>query len=274
MKKIFLALLILLTACGVPTATPDPNEFIDGKGVHMRLVPAGDFTMGSNEDDDHAKPVHVVYLDAFYIDKYEVTNALYKACADADACSPLLNAPYKACADPGACDPAEQAEPTYYGNPEFDNYPVIFVSWDKAQAFCAWRGTRLPTEAEWEKAARGTDGRIYPWGDALSCIFANYGHCVGDTTPIGSYEDGRSPYGVYDMTGNVWEWVADWYSESYYESSPTENPLGPESGQNRVLRGGAWDNDYGLRTTTRNSSPSESGFLDVIGFRCARDANP
>jgi eukaryotic-like serine/threonine-protein kinase len=252
---------------------PFCSAVTDAKGVPMQLVPAGKFSMGSNEAQDQAKPVHGVYLNDFYMDKYEVTNALYKACADAGICPPLLNAPYKACVDAGACDPAEQKEPTYYGNPEFDRYPVIYVSWDQADTFCKWRGARLPTEAEWEKAARGTEGRIYPWGEALGCDLANYGHCVGDTTPVGSYEKGKSPYGVYDMAGNVWEWTADWYSESYYQNSPTVNPAGPESGDSRVLRGGAWDNDFGLRSTTRSSSPSQSGFLDVIGFRCARDAS-
>jgi eukaryotic-like serine/threonine-protein kinase len=291
MKRIFSVMFLLLTACGPSqdelamqtsvaetaiaaswTTTPYPSEITDAKGVIMRLVPEGEFTMGSNDGNDDAKPVHTVYLDAYYIDNHEVTNALYKACADADACSPLINAPYKACADPGACSPAEQTKPSYYGNPEFDNYPVIYVNWDKAQTFCAWRDARLPTEAEWEKAARGTDARIHPWGNTISCTFANYGHCVGDTTPVGSYENGQSPYGVYDMTGNVWEWIADWYSATYYQSSPLENPLGPESGEGHVLRGGAWDNDFGLRSAARYSSPVESGFLDVIGFRCAKDA--
>ncbi|GAB4504909.1 MAG: hypothetical protein Fur0043_19040 [Anaerolineales bacterium] len=239
-----------------PTPTPDPAEITDAKGVPMRLVPAGEFTMGSNSGYDE-KPVHTVYLDAFYMDKYEVTNALYKACVDA-----------------GVCDPPKESNShtrdSYYGNPEFDDYPVIYVDWNMAKAYCQWRGARLPTEAEWEKAARGTDGRTYPWGEGIDCDKANYDGCKGDTTKVGSYENGKSPYGLYDLAGNVWEWVADWYSDTYYQSSPSSNPLGPSSGQYRVLRGGSWGSDGdGVRSANRSDGASDLIYF-LVGFRCAR----
>jgi formylglycine-generating enzyme required for sulfatase activity len=246
-----------------PTATALPDEITDN-GVPMRLVPAGEFTMGSENGSSDEKPVHTVYLDAFYMDKYEVTNALYKACEEAGGCTPPK-------------DTSSYTRSSYYGNSEFDDYPVIYVDWNQAKAYCEWRGpstgsgyTHLPTEAQWEKAARGADGRTYPWGEGIDCDKANYSGCKGDTTPVGSYESGQSPYGIYDLAGNVWEWTADWYSETYYQNSPTENPLGPDTGQYRVLRGGAWNNsDYYVRSSDRgNNSPV---IIDnFVGFRCAR----
>jgi eukaryotic-like serine/threonine-protein kinase len=228
----------------------------------MMLVPVGNFSMGSDTGENDEKPMHTVYLDAYYVDKYEVTNKLYKACVEAGVCQPPVKT-------------SSVTRASYYANSQFDNYPVIYVDWNMANAYCEWRRARLPTEAEWEKAARGTDGRIYPWGANIDCPFANYsgsekGACVGDTTPVGSYANGVSPYGVYDMVGNVWEWVNDWYSETYYQSSPTENPLGPDSGQGRVLRGGSWySNDLDVRSASRDrydpTSPN-----DNIGFRCSR----
>ncbi|HXF84844.1 MAG TPA: SUMF1/EgtB/PvdO family nonheme iron enzyme [Anaerolineales bacterium] len=243
-----------------PTPTPLPTQITDAKGVTMRLVPAGKFTMGSENGDSDERPVHPVYLDAFYMDIYEVTNALYRACVEAGVCDP----PHKTSSD---------TRSSYYGNPEFDDYPVINVDWYQAQAYCEWRGARLPTEAEWEKAARGTDGRTFPWGEGIDCNKANYydgnHYCVGDTTQVGSYENGKSPYGLYDMAGNVWEWVADLYSETYYSQSPFRNPQGPASGDYRVLRGGSWvDYENLIRSADRfRLGPDHWG--DVIGFRCA-----
>ena len=196
----------------------------------MVFVPAGEFIMGSPEgeggDDEH--PQRTVYLDAFYIGKYEVTNAEYKECVDAGACEP----------------PSRNWSKTrffYYGNPEYDNYPVIRVTWYDAKAYCDWKGVRLPTEAEWEKAARGTDGREYPWGNETPDeTKLNYNRNIGDTTEVGSYPDGASTYGAMDMAGNVWEWVADWLDEDYYSKAPERNPRGPDSREYRVLRGGSW----------------------------------
>ena len=281
------------TKAFTPTATALPDEIMDN-GVPMRLVPAGDFEMGSDADDALAEckkyrndcqrdwftneePPHEVYLDAFYMDKYEVTNALYKACEEAGGCTP----PQQTTSD---------TRSSYYGNSEFDNYPVIYVDWNQAQVYCEWRGTstgsdtHLPTEAQWEKAARGTDARAYPWGDTFDGTKVNFcdKNCpfdwadktvddgFADTAPVDSYESGQSPYGIYNLAGNVWEWTADWYSETYYQSSPLKNPLGPDSGTSRVLRGGSWDNyDNSARSAYRYwFVPSFT--YGIIGFRCAR----
>ena len=258
----------------ISTATPTslPTEITDAKGVSMMLVPAGDFTMGSDHSNDE-KPVHIVNLDAFYIDKYEVTNVLYKACVSSDVCDPPKPSElFK--------DYESSSRHSYYSNSVFDNYPVILVDWYMAKTYCEWRGAQLPTEAQWEKAARGIDGRNYPWGEDISCNKANYSStvenrfCVGDTSQVGSYKDGVSPYGVYDMAGNVWEWVGDWYSATYYHEAPSSNPLGPSLGQERVVRGGTWlSYESGLSSSDRVWYEPFSLRNDV-GFRCARNANP
>lgn len=244
------------------------TEIVDPQGVQMRLVPAGDFLMGADSDFSISdeKPIHVVYLDAFYMDTYEVTNALYEMCVDAMVCdAPKQSDSY--------------THPNYYGNPQFDNYPVIYVDWYMAKTYCEWRDSELPTEAQWEKAARGTDGRTYPWGDGLDCKLANYFdgiyYCVGDTVIIGAYRNDNSPYEIYDMSGNVFEWVADWYSETYYKVSPSSNPLGPDMGQQRVFRGGSWagSRDGTTRASLRSGETPDVSSWD-IGFRCARAANP
>jgi len=247
----------------VKTATmPDSSEMVDSKGVPMHLIPAGNFIAGSNSGYDNEKPVHTVYLDDFYIDKYEVTNVLYKACVDA-----------------GVCQPPEKTgsftRSNYFGNPEYDNYPVVFVTWEDAQSYCQWRGMKLPTEAQWEKAARGTDGRVYPWGNDMNQNNANFHDTVGDTSPVGSYENGKSPYGVYDMAGNAWEWVADWYSDTYYLDTPLTNPTGPASGEYRVLRGGSWHDDSTIITTSNRGWNQLEYFENTdFGFRCATDGTP
>jgi formylglycine-generating enzyme required for sulfatase activity len=236
----------------------------------MVSIPAGEFTMGSN-DYSNEKPPHAVYLDAFQIDKYEVTNALYKRCVDAGKC----------------WRPSETKSNTrssYYSNAQYDNYPVIYVSWNDANTFCAWAGKRLPTEAEWEKAARGTDQRTYPWGNTWdgtrvnfcdkNCTLSHADKSVddgyADTAPVGNYPNGASPHGALDMVGNVWEWVADWYDSNYYSNSPRNNPKGPSSGQSRVLRGGSWNLiQSSVRAAIRyNLTPDNRDYY--IGFRCAQ----
>jgi formylglycine-generating enzyme required for sulfatase activity/predicted Ser/Thr protein kinase len=250
------------------TKTSLPSLLTDVKGVEMVLVPAGEFMMGSTDANMYAqsdeKPQHKVYLDAYYIDLTEVTNAMYLACVEAGACTP-----------PGNTSSSKRDR--YYGFSIYDDYPVIYINWDQTVAYCEWRGARLPTEAEWEKAARGTDGRTYPWGeDDPDCTLANYynnatnSYCVGDTSEVSSYPRGASPYGLQDMAGNVWEWVQDWYLDTFYQNSPFENPVGPSLGRHRVARGGSWGyRSFDARAALRLEL-IPSGRYDDLGFRCAR----
>jgi len=225
------------------------------EGVEMLLVPGGEFWMGSDEHADE-KPRRRGFLDAFYIDKFEKTNALYAQFIRATG----------------------RPRPSHWTNssPNEPSEPVVRVTWDDAAAYCVWAGKRLPTEAEWEKAARGTDERKYPWGDHWDRSRANSRETqLGRTAPVGSYPTGVSPYGAHDMSGNVWEWVSDWYESNYYRFSPDRNPPGPSSGTARVLRGGSWNSSrFNLSTTNRyNSSTSPTTLDDVIGFRCAKGAS-
>jgi formylglycine-generating enzyme required for sulfatase activity len=236
-------------------------------------VEAGEFLMGSTDSDidevmaecplckkdffADEQPQHLVFLDAFWIDRTEVTNAQYKLCADEGVCRVVPE-------HMGNYDPVGKA-----------NYPIVQVTWNDAIVYCKWAGARLPTEAEWEKAARGTDGRRYPWGtEAINCNMANYaapdGHCVGETMSVESYSDlGASPFEAWNMAGNVWEWVNDWYDPNYYALSPAENPPGPAAGKERVVRGGSWNDGH------RNMRSADRGLRDpfdrygLIGFRCA-----
>ncbi len=234
-----------------------PTTITDSKGVLMVLVPEGDFEMGSEAEDDE-QPVHTVYLDAFYMDKYEVTNYSYSECVTAGRCAPPQQT-------------FSNSHINYYDNSEFFYYPVIYVTWNQAVVYCRWREGLLPTEAQWEKAARGTDARMYPWGEGFDCNKANYGNCVGDTTNVGHYEDGQSPYGIYDLAGNVGEWTSDWYVETYYKNSPSINPLGPAFGRYRIARGGSWNYSVGiLRASDRGFENPDVG-NNYTGFRCVKD---
>ncbi|MCJ7432960.1 MAG: bifunctional serine/threonine-protein kinase/formylglycine-generating enzyme family protein [Anaerolineales bacterium] len=249
---------------GIPTETPLPTEtpialeITDNKNVPMRLVPAGEFSMGNDGGDAESRPASVVNLEAFYIDKYEVTNESYDACVYAVKCR-----------RPQQTGSATRS--TYYKNTVFANYPVIYVDWKMAKAYCEWRGARLPTEAEWEKAARGTDGRSYPWeGDKLDCSFANFSGCVGDTTPVDQHEKGQSVYGVYGMAGNVWEWTSTLFRQ--YPYNATDGREDPDASGKRMARGGSWHefggNSGNVRTDTRLKL--EPGYYGAyVGFRCA-----
>jgi formylglycine-generating enzyme required for sulfatase activity len=262
----------VVTSTPLPTETPIPTpalgigstEISSKDGMTLLYVPAGEFLMGSTDADTLAtsdeKPQHTVMLDAYWIDQTEVTNAQYAKCV----------------ADHGACkepiDDSSSTHSSYYGNSEFDNYPVIYVEWGMANAYCSWAGRSLPTEAEWEKAARGTDDRIYPWGNnAPDKDLLNYNSIVGDTTEVGKYPNGKSFYGAYDMAGNVWEWVNDWY-----DVYPGGDPAASKNfGQkNRVQRGGSWDYyDFVVRSASRNwDNPGSADFN--LGFRCARGTSP
>jgi formylglycine-generating enzyme required for sulfatase activity len=249
-----------------PTNTPTPEPIAgativwDKDSSVMVYIPAGEFTMGSDEGDIDEQPVHTVYLDAFYIDKTEVTNAQYQACVEARACD-------------------TPKDTTYYVKANYAQHPVVWVDWYQAKAYCKWAGKRLPTEAEWEKAARGTDGLIYPWGntfDGTKLNFAdkntsfdwsdsNWDDGYAGTAPVGSYPDGASPYGALDMAGNVWEWVADWYAEDYYGRSPSP-------GEYRVLRSGSYGGvPHDVRSTNRYYPQRPDDVVNSFrGFRCAR----
>jgi len=234
----------------------------------MVLVPSGSFQMGCASGDskckDDEKPRHEVALDAFYIDTTEVTVAAYRSCNSAGECT----------------TPATDSRYCNWGKSGRDRHPINCVDHGQATAYCGWKNKRLPTEAEWEKAARGTDGRIYPWGNqSPSCSLAimknssNYGCGEVRTWPVGSKPAGKSPYGALDMSGNVWEWVSDWYDKSYYASSSRSNPSGPSGGSSRVFRGGSWydddgSNDY-LRASTRRGFAPDFRY-NSVGFRCAR----
>jgi formylglycine-generating enzyme required for sulfatase activity len=219
-------------------------------------IPAGEFTMGEDEFIYRAgaRPAHLVSLDAYWIDQTEVTHGMYDLCVQAGAC---------------------QWRSSYTYTLADALIPVGYVNWNESLAYCTWAGRRLPTEAEWEKAARGTDGRIYPWGNtAPNCYLANSYSCAGQVMPAGSYPDGKSPYGVLEMAGNLWEWVADWYQEDYYSVSPAYNPAGPASGIYRVVRGGGWFGvKEGLRTTYRLYNTPGYGTVEY-GFRCAATVAP
>lgn len=308
-----LLLVIVLTACaGAPvpmdSSGPVPTRVSEKDGMVQVYIPAGKFLMGSTRADidivmdacsdclpewfDHEMPQHKVYLDAFWIDQTEVTNAMFAQFAaetgyqtDAERIGAGIDfrlSTYDWAMTKGANwhhphGPTSSIE-------GMENHPVVQMSGNDAEAYCAWAGRRLPTEAEWEKAARGTDGRSYPWGNEppagnlLNFADRNLNARESDnsvddgyvfTAPVGSYPDGASPYGVFDMAGNVWERVIDWYGDTYYADSPARNPTGPSSGEYHLIRGGSWSrmaryvraaSRYRYRQLNRSSG---------LGFRCA-----
>jgi len=238
----------------------------------MVYIPAGNFIMGSKSDEgsDNERPQHNVYLDAYFIDQYEVTNAEYYRFWLADGAGSSSHTP-------GGDWPGVATEKP--------NHPIVYVSWFDATAYAEWAGKRLPTEAEWEKAARGTDARVYPWGNDFNLnigrimVHANYsdgGKVDGydGTSPVGSFPTGVSVYGCFDMAGNVWEWLADWYDANYYSKSPVKNPLGPGAGEYRVLRGGSWYVNIGSLRCAYRLADTPADRYSSLGFRCAQDVTP
>jgi formylglycine-generating enzyme required for sulfatase activity len=307
MKKVFpilAALTLLVTACQMggpaqptaialpetlPTNTPVPQGETDANtdsgetrvaaadGMVEVYIPAGTFTMGGVDPlaSTDELPFHQVTLNAYWIDKVEVTNGMYALCVKAGACRLPM-------------DLKSQTHSAYYSDPQYANYPVVYVTWLQAKTYCEWAGRRLPTEAEWERAARGDDFRIYPWGDQLpDGTRANYNNLVGDTTSVGSMPAGASPFGVFDMAGNVAEWINDIYDAKYYSGGLSVNPQGPGGLTtifNHVVRGGTFqDVEANIRASKRSSvlgsnpnalvdSPEWLGtYSPKIGFRCVSD---
>jgi formylglycine-generating enzyme required for sulfatase activity len=249
-------------------------------GVTLICVPAGEFLMGAATGDllamDDEKPQHQVYLDAYWFDRTEVTNFNFGKCLAAGACHPKVY------------DTNATTFVPYAIHLDYQDYPALLYEFEPAAEYCQWAGRQLPTEAQWEKAARGTDARLYTWGNApLDCTLANYLACdivkntdstaprcgyskYCKTTQVGDYLTGASPYGALNMAGNVWEWVADWYQPDYYANSPMNNPSGPTDGDHKVIRGGgAKSLSQELRATNRASGAPQHFMDGQMGFRCA-----
>jgi formylglycine-generating enzyme len=228
------------------------------------LIPAGEFLMGTDDAREDAYPQHRVYLDAYEIDRYEVTNAQYWEFLDYIKKTNDHSKCFKE--EPSGKDHTPRFwENEYYNVPD---YPIVRIDWYDAYAYAAWAGKRLPTEAEWEKAARGPDGRKFPWGNEWDPARCNLS---GEPKPVGSTESGKSIYGCHDMAGSVYEWCADWYLDFYYKESPSQNPKGPVGGLRRVIRGGSrFSQPFQARTDTRKSEQPNL-YNQALGFRCAKD---
>ena len=276
------AACVLFTAQFVESSPATTGKVVnDGHGDYV-LVPAGAFKMGDNFGDGlpRERPVHTVELDAFYIAKYETTNAQWRKFRDDPGYDDVKFWPEGRVTPKDQIPYWTQANNHGGGTPGSDDFPVLGVNWDSAVAYCNWASAktgkkyRLPTEAEWEKAARGGDQRRYPWGNEIDHSFANY---VGSETfdtgmKVGSFLKGVSPYGAYDMAGNVFEWWSDWYSRDYYSNSPKKNPKGPPAGAYRVVRGGSFFLEaFDLRTYARSAAWPSFQSHPMIGFRAVRE---
>lgn len=266
---LFVTFLCLIAIIAIRVTTPKDPEggevaqkvkaSGDPKENPMISVPAGEFVMGSEEGGFDEKPPRRVYVDAFEINRYEVTQYDYAEFVRATGHrSPLSR---------------------YLKNIESfndQNQPVVYVTWEDAEAFCRWKGGRLPTEAEWERASKGTDAAAWPWGSEPKPIFANFlgaDDQIHYTAAVGSFEHDKSPYQIYDMAGNVREWVQDWYDEHYYRRAPNRNPKGPEQGDMKTLRGGSW-NDSAVSGRTSARMKMFPDYRDTtVGFRCARSVD-
>jgi formylglycine-generating enzyme required for sulfatase activity len=279
---IFLSLMFILSSCGTPTpevitvvvtatsapteaASPTPDlppapvvlggpqngetiKWIDGSV--LVYIPPGNFSMG---DGGYDAPTHSVSLDGYWIQQTKVTNRMYDQCVKAGLCSA----------------PTQELGGPVFTNPEYASHPVVGVNWDQSQAYCNWIQGNLPTEAQWEKAARGANGNTYPWGNAApTCGLLNFANCYGRTTHVDTYADGKSPFGLYDMAGNVFEWIFDLYDANYYSQSPAENPAGPASGKYRVVRGSSFETDDVQIASAIRRYNEQTDMGRDIGFRC------
>jgi formylglycine-generating enzyme required for sulfatase activity len=295
-------LLLLLAACAPPTIAAERLEPVEKRAAAeeakppstMVRIPEGEFFMGCNRAVDNMcsgqeVPGHKVWLDAFDIDRNEVTVADYAACVRAGACSDHHLNGFEAEGAPYQDErgfPAAGAAPTVpdwptcnWGKSGRENHPINCVAWTHANTYCAWAGKRLPTEAEWEKAARGPDGRKYPWGNEDATCERSVTNETGvkgcgkkSSWPVGSKPAGASPYGVMDMSGNIFEWVADWYDPNYLHVAPLKNPKGPAAGTLRAGKGGCWGsgNPWNLRPSSRMGYRPEYRSNHRLGFRCAK----
>ena len=270
---------------------PFDTQIRSRDGMPMVYVPEGQSEMGSNRDEQ-ARPVHTVAVDAFWIDQTEVTNAMFAAFLSEQGNQVEEGVSWL---EPGAGHRGivyghiEERDGLFVPEVGYENHPVVEVSWFGAAAYCGWAGGRLPTEAEWEYAARGPESRVYPWGDSFDGSLANYCdvNCTykwRDTgsddgaaqwTSVGSYPDGASWCGALDMAGNVWEWTSDWWAEGYYARSPEDNPQGPDSGTLHVARGASWFDEGRQRGVSCRKALTPSSYrMHWVGFRCAIPAEP
>jgi formylglycine-generating enzyme required for sulfatase activity len=237
-------------------ATPAPATPVPAP-EGMALIPAGYFQMGSSAGEANEAPEHPAFLDAFYLDLYEVTNAQYRECVKERGCTQ-------------AGLPNSLTYQGYRDDPAYDNYPVVSVTWDQADAYCKWAGKHLPTEAQWEYAASGPENLTWPWGNTFEADLSAAGEA--DTQPVGSYPDGVSPFGVFDLAGNAAEWVADDYDETFYDNSPPSNPFSANVSAGRIYRGGSYGGVGALYTTSRRQGNVRTYSEVRVGFRCAIDA--